>query len=224
MSHVLSKSRYIRGLQCHRALYFDVYEPKLAHYSSETLALFRAGREFEYTYKSLYPNAKDVSAELGRSVDSYPDFTQRQLLDRGEVVLFEAGFLFNEVLVLADVVVKQADGNDAIHEVKSGSRLTETYVRDASVQYYVAVNALRAMGLRLSTFDVVYNNGEGGFSVADLTVECQVALGDVARTVEELKDVVQGFEPQVELGPHCSQPYPCPYLDHCLALKRAAAS
>ena len=37
MTHLLSKSKYIRGLQCERALWLDVHEPRLARYTAEQI-------------------------------------------------------------------------------------------------------------------------------------------------------------------------------------------
>ncbi|MDY6326884.1 MAG: hypothetical protein SPL47_06165 [Bacteroidales bacterium] len=37
MGHLLSKSKYIRGLQCERALWLDVHEPRLARYTAEQM-------------------------------------------------------------------------------------------------------------------------------------------------------------------------------------------
>ena len=34
-SYLLTKSKYIHGLQCDRALWLDVFNPKLARYSAE---------------------------------------------------------------------------------------------------------------------------------------------------------------------------------------------
>ena len=41
MSHLLSKSKYIRGLQCDRALWLDVFNPRLARYTAEQMRRFR---------------------------------------------------------------------------------------------------------------------------------------------------------------------------------------
>ena len=68
-TYLLTKSKYIRGLQCLKALYFDVYSPKLARYSPETLALFKGGREFEATYKATYPNGIALDKLLGYKMD-----------------------------------------------------------------------------------------------------------------------------------------------------------
>ena len=81
MSHLLSKSKYIRGLQCDRALWLDVHNPRLAKYTREQMQRFDRGREFEYAFKATFPDGIDISAELKRNVDAYPERTA-QLLDR----------------------------------------------------------------------------------------------------------------------------------------------
>ena len=104
MTHLLSKSKYIRGLQCERALWLDVHEPRLARYTAEQMRRFDRGRDFEYAFKSRFPDGIDLSAEFHRNVDAYPARTA-ELLDKGDGIdLFEAGFLYDDVLVLADVV------------------------------------------------------------------------------------------------------------------------
>ena len=85
MGHLLSKSKYIRGLQCDRALWLDVYNPRLAKYTREQMQRFDRGREFEYAFKDTFPNGIDISAELKRNVDAYPNLTA-MYLDKEEVV------------------------------------------------------------------------------------------------------------------------------------------
>ena len=111
MGHLLSKSKYIRGLQCDRALWLDVFNPRLAKYTREQMQRFDRGREFEYAFKDTFPNGIDISAELKRNVDAYPELTTMYLDKEEDVDLFEAGFLYDDVLVLADVVHKNTDGS-----------------------------------------------------------------------------------------------------------------
>ena len=77
MIYRLTKSKFILGLQCEKALYLDVYKPNLAYYPPETLARFRKGRDFEAKVKALFPNAIDISQQLGRNIQRYPELTAR---------------------------------------------------------------------------------------------------------------------------------------------------
>ena len=224
MTHLLSKSKYIRGLQCERALWLDVHEPRLARYTAEQMRRFDRGRDFEYAFKSRFPDGIDLSAELKRNVDLYPARTA-ELLDlrpgtAAKTVLFEAGFQYDDVLVLADVVCQREDGSLDIYEVKSGTTLSDTYRRDAALQHYVISHCHR-----IHSFSIVYNgmdgeNGvdgqEGRFAIVDLTEELADEGGRIAANIAEMKTIVLATaEPDTPTGQHCLTPYACPYQHDC---------
>ncbi len=227
MGHLLSKSKYIRGLQCDRALWLDVFNPRLARYTAAQMRRFDRGRDFAYAFKSTFPNGIDISAELKRNVDAYPELTA-QLLDdnqtpppstsdgppplsqgRSQVTLFEAGFLYDDVLVLADVVHKNEDGSLDIYEVKSGNVLSETYKRDAALQHYV-ISHCRP----INKLCVVYN-GENRFDTIDLTEELEEQHNEIARNIAAMKEILSHGEPATPTGQHCLEPYACPYQHYC---------
>lgn len=225
MRHLLSKSKYIRGLQCDRALWLDVYHPDLAQYSRETMRKFDRGREFERAFKDLFPGAVDVSAALGRKFDQYADFTANELSREGEVNLFEAGFFFDDVLVLADVVHKRADGLLDIYEVKSGTTLSDTYKRDAALQHYVISHCRE-----INSFSIVYNGKldksdssdssdmSDNFKIVNLTAEFAGEHETIARNIAVMKETISlTSEPDIPTGAHCQTPYECPYQQHCLS-------
>lgn len=211
MSYLLSKSKYIRGLQCRRALWLDVHSPRLARYSAEQMRLFDRGRSFEYNFKATFPDGIDVSAALGHDINAYPAHTATLLDGEGEVSLFEAGFLYDDVLVLADVVQKHADGRLDIYEVKSGNTMSDTYKRDAALQHYVISHCRE-----VATFSIVYNDGLGGFVTEEFSEEFQSAHDEIATNIAAMKDVVlASTEPDITPGGHCLTPYACPYQHHC---------
>lgn len=215
MAHILSKSKYIRGLQCDRALWLDVFNPRLARYTAEQMRRFDRGREFEYAFKDTFPNGIDISAELKRNVDAYPELTAMYLDKEEEVDLFEAGFLYDDVLVLADVVHKNEDGTLDIYEVKSGNVLSETYKRDAALQHYVISHCRE-----VRSFSVVYNgadgvNGSNGFNVVDLTEELAAQHDEIEKNIAAMKEILSHGEPATPTGQHCLEPYACPYQHYC---------
>lgn len=210
MSHLLSKSKYIRGLQCDRALWLDVFNPRLARYTAEQMRRFDRGRDFEYAFKSTFPDGIDLSAELHRNVDAYPARTA-ELLDKGDgVALFEAGFLYDDVLVLADVVQQREDGTLDIYEVKSGTALSETYRRDAALQHYVISHCRE-----INTFSIVYANPDGGFIKEELSAALQDQHGEIEKNIAAMREILSHGEPDTPTGQHCLEPYACPYQHYC---------
>ena len=224
-SYLLTKSKYIRGLQCDRALWLDVYNPKLARYTAEQMRRFDRGREFEYAFKDTFPNGIDISAELKRNTDAYPILTAQLLNQEEEVNLFEAGFLYNDVLVLADVVHRRPDGTLDIDEVKAGSALSETYKQDAALQHYVIAHCWE-----VNKFCVVYNgmsdksdlsdrsdrsDRSDNFKVVDLTDELAAQHSEIENNIALMKEILQHGEPATPTGKHCLEPYACPYQHYC---------
>jgi len=218
--YILTKSKYIRGLQCDRALWLDVFNPKLARYSTEQMRRFDQGREFEYSFKATFPDGIDISAQLKRDTSAYPVLTA-QLLDTHDTVdLFEAGFLYNDVLVLADVVHLRPDGSLDIYEVKSGSTLSDTYRRDAALQHYVISHCRQ-----INSFNIVHkartapsdspDSSSSPFSTIDLTADLQAQHTEIEHHITVMKDILTHGEPATPPGPHCLTPYPCPYQHYC---------
>ena len=219
-SYLLTKSKYIHGLQCDRALWLDVFNPKLARYSAEQMRRFDHGREFEYSFKDTFPNGIDISAELKRNTEAYPALTA-QLLDKEEETdLFEAGFLYNEVLVLADVVHRRSDGSLDVYEVKSGSTLSDTYRRDAAIQHFVISHCHP-----IHSFNIVHNtpseksdnseNSEKRFTIINLTEELQAQHSEIENNIALMKEILRHGEPATPTGQHCLTPYACPYQHYC---------
>lgn len=236
MAHILSKSKYIRGLQCDRALWLDVFNPRLARYTAEQMRRFDRGRDFEYAFKATFPGGIDLSAELKRNVDLYPARTA-QLLDganHSPLTLFEAGFQYDDVLVLADVVCQRDDGSLDIYEVKSGTTLSDTYRRDAALQHYVISHCRE-----VHSFCIVYAGNVGvspaesfagetpahpvadgtsahpGFAIVDLTEELAAQHDEIARNIAAMKEILSHGEPATPTGQHCLEPYACPYQHYC---------
>ena len=213
MSHLLSKSKYIHGLQCDRALWLDVFNPRLARYSAEQMRRFERGRDFEYAFKATFPDGIDMSIGMKRDIDLIPERTAQLLDGVGKVVIFEAGFLYDDVLVLADVVQRNEDGSIDVFEVKSGTALSDTYCHDAAVQHYVISHCRK-----VNSFSVVYNGGTDQsdyFKKVDLTDNLQAQHAEIARNIAAMKEILRHGEPATATGQHCLTPYACPYQHYC---------
>ncbi|MBQ2508362.1 MAG: hypothetical protein II532_01150 [Bacteroidales bacterium] len=212
--HILSKSRFIRGLQCEKALYLETYRKELAVVSIETRAKFAQGRSFERTFKDTFPQGIDIDEQLGRQVDKYPELTAHLLEQTGDVVLFEAGFLYQGVLVLADVVHKHVDGSVEVMEVKNSSVVKPVFRNDVYVQHYVISHAIS----NLCGFSVVYRGAdeEHPFAYLDLMEEAEQHAAFIEEQIQRFTSLLnRKQEPVIAMGDQCNQPYECPFKDYC---------
>jgi len=142
-------------------------------------------------------------------------------ISQGETTIYEATFLYDDVLAALDILVKDDEGWKA-YEVKSSTKVSETYIKDAAIQYYTITNS----GIDLKDISIVYINNKyvknGEININELfTIESvfdQVLdfLPQIPNEVKRLKNVIESTEiPQVDIGTHCSDPYDCDFKGTC---------
>ena len=223
--HILSKSTYIKGLQCEKALYMQKKHPYLRDkLSIEQPAKFQRGTDVGVLAHEVFPGGINMSPNAPSQFPKKAAETLASLSNPEVKVMYEAVFQFNDTLIMLDILVRDGDRWLAV-EVKSSMRLSDTYYNDAALQYYV----LHGCGVPLSDFRLMYLNGDyvkdGSIdvqklfkmeSVMDYVVEREAF---VAKNVERLKAVVAlPHSPVVNIGTQCHNPYPCDFQGHCWKL------
>ncbi len=223
--HILSKSTYIKGLQCEKALYMQKKHPYLRDkLSIEQRAKFQRGTDVGVLAHEVFPNGIDMSPNSPSQFPKKVQETWDNLSNPEVKVMYEAVFQYNDTLIMLDMLVRDGDKWLAV-EVKSSMRLSDTYYNDAALQYYV----LHGCEVPLSDFRLMYLNGDyvkdGPIdvqqlfkmeSVMEYVVEREAF---VAKNVERLKKVVAlPHSPLVNIGTQCNNPYPCDFQGHCWKL------
>jgi len=219
--HFLSKSTYIRGLQCHKSLYLNKHHRNLADEIDESQqAVFDRGTDVGVLAQKLFPGGVDSSPE------SYYDFQAAvvqtaEFIETGETTIYEAAFQFNGVLSAVDIL-HQKDGEWFAYEVKSSTGITETYIKDTSLQYYVITNS----GIPLKDMSLVYINNEYVrgkdldikqlFKIESVLDQIKEEIPGIPNQIKRLKGVLSEKDtPDVDIGIHCSNPYQCNFWGHC---------
>ncbi len=220
-SAILSKSTFIRGLQCEKSLYLHKNRPFLRdRLSPEQLAKFSRGTNVGVYAQELFPGGVDAAPkthfQMAASVKKTAEF-----IEAGETVIYEAAFEHAGVIIALDILVRDVAGWKAI-EVKSSRSISETYLWDASLQYFV----MKGSGIEISDFSIAYINTafvrKGPINPAELfkiesvlpfVLERQEQVG---QKIERLKEVVElKSSPPIPIGPQCHKPYPCDFIGHC---------
>jgi hypothetical protein len=215
----LSKSLFTRGLQCHKSLYLHKHRPELRGEPTPGLeALWRSGQEVGDYAHMLFPGGVNVPFD-GLTKDEQLAKT-REEIERGTKAIYEATFSFDDVFVKADIIVRNRGGWD-LHEVKSSTSVKEHHWDDVAVQYYV----LSGCGLPINkTYLVHINNGyvrEGDivpeelFVLQDITGIVKEKQASIPGTLAEMRAMLRGKMPEIDIGPHCRDPYDCDFMDFC---------
>ena len=134
MKYKLSKSTFIRGLQCEKSLYLYKKHYKLKDPVSPSLqAIFDQGNQVGILAQDLFPGGVDSSPSSHfKMMESV--IKTKQFLDNGKSIIYEATFTYNEVLAALDILVKDNQGWKA-YEVKSSTSVSDTYIKDQALLF-----------------------------------------------------------------------------------------
>ena len=145
----LSKSLYIRGLQCEKSLWLKKKKPEVLHAPDDgTQAVFDTGTSVGELACELFDGGDrieytgDFNAQIAKT---------KELIESGVKVIYEATFCFDGILVMVDILCVGDDGL-VINEVKSSTSVKEVYIDDSAIQYYV----LSSLGYKVSAVNIIH--------------------------------------------------------------------
>lgn len=220
--HILSKSTYIKGEQCPKALYMYKKHPYLRDkLSIEQRAKFKRGTDVGVLARTYFPGGVNMAPSSPSLFGKMFEKTMQNLNDPNVNVMYEAIFIHNDTLIMLDILVRDGDKWRAI-EVKSSLSLSDTYYHDAALQHYV----LKGCNVPISDMQLMYVNGDyvrnGDIDVKQLFVFKSVKdfaeqqLESIEKKVNELKAVVSlSNAPRMDIGTQCFTPYTCEFRGHC---------
>ena len=210
-NYLFSKTAYIKGVQCDKQLYLYKHHYKLQDPPSpETKAKFKGGHDFEDAYRAAnFPFAVNIE-KIAKNRNEYQALTQ-QVLQKQIADVFEATFVYQEVLVMNDVLTRSS-GKWEIQEIKNSFELKPTHIQDIALQYFVTKGAL---GQELDA-KLVLNDGANAYTIIDVTTEVKVLQDSIAANIQRFKNVLrQDSIPQINIGSQCEVPYKCSFFGYC---------
>jgi len=230
----LSKSKFLSGLQCHKRLYLEVHHPSLATKpDAATQAMFDMGTEVGELARSRFSGGVLVAAGY-RQTEAALAQTVELVQNPMVPAIFEAAFLYNGVLIRADVLerVLTAEGQPCgwrLIEVKSSTKVKDVHLEDLAVQSEVILGAgLTLVSVGLMHINTGYLYREGAidltelFTIQDLSeavAQRRTAVPERLATMSRM--LLQTQPPAIEPDRHCHTPYDCPFWEHCTKDKPA---
>jgi hypothetical protein len=219
-SPFISKSKYLNGLQCHKLLWF-YYNAKdqIPAFDAQTQAIFDQGHRVGELAKRLYPNGIEI-AGAANDFGKMLELSKKALSQRRP--LFEAAFKSGNAYARADILNPVGKTDWEIIEVKSSTEVKDVNLHDLALQRY----AYEGAGLSISKCFILHINNEyvrkGEVEPKKLFTKTNVTneVGDLVRSIpanlRTMQEVIRQKKfPEIEIGPHCSDPYGCPLQELC---------
>jgi hypothetical protein len=220
-NHTLSKSSFIRGIQCLKSLYLKRHHPELEDEISEAQqAIFDKGTNVGILAQQLFSGGVDLGEYIPSDFNKVFNETER-LINEGQTIIYEAGFKWDNTICFVDILVKKNEKWYA-YEVKGSTSVSDVYLWDTAFQYHVITSS----GLNLEDISVIHLNNQyirrgeldvnEVFTIVSVLEQIQPLQNSVITEIINMKQVLDSESiPSVDIGTHCNNPYACSFFGHC---------
>lgn len=218
-SAFISKSKYCVGLQCPKLLWFHYNAKKqIPGADQATQVMFDQGHEVGDLAKKLYPDG----IEIGWNDDFNAAVRKTQALLIERRPLFEATFLANRAFARADILNPAGRDQWDIIEVKMTSEVKDIHCHDVAFQRYCYEHA----GIHIHRCSLMHINNayvrqgeidpQKLFVAEDITDNVAEHEAQVEKKLATMLQCIAAPTcPEVDIGPHCDDPYTCPLKALC---------
>jgi len=221
MAMSISKTKLLSYLQCPRRLWLEQYSPELEDESAFDEAAIETGRVVGEMARQVYGAGGGHLVSHDRGLRAAIAETEALLAAGGNEPIFEATFDYEGVTVQVDVL-DRSGAAPRIVEVKSSTSVKDHFPADCAIQAWtMAQFGVEPAGTAVALInnEFVYagdGNYAGLFHEVDLTPDLGGKVAATAGIVDAARATLDSLdEPARDIGPHCQNPHPCPFFDHC---------
>jgi len=220
---MLSKSRFLSGLQCHLRLWHTCFNRKLAsEISPVQQAIFDMGHMVGELATRLYPEGILIEEDYLHHAKAVQT-TLKVMQDQGVRSIYEAAFIYDDVRIRVDILERLDDGQWNLIEVKSSTSVKDVHLPDVAIQYYV----LQGLGLSINrvllllinnkyVYDGNHLDLENLFAAFDVTDQALAFQNEMPLRIAAHKEMLSAPNaPVIQPSRHCSRPYDCEFWDYC---------
>ena len=180
---------------------------------------FRRGHDVGELAQGLFPGGTDVSKITKNSAEAVAK--TKELVQIKCAVIYEAAFIFRGVLIMVDILCLEGNTYTA-YEVKSSLKVSEIYLKDAYLQYFVLKNCLPGFDdLFLVTLDANYVLDQildlrKLFKRRSVKEKAESNLQYFEHRIREAEDLLEKNSiPDLSIGLQCFKPYTCDFFGNC---------
>ncbi len=217
----LSKSQFMMGLQCQKRLWlYNFRKDLIPPIDPSQQQIFDQGHAIGELARNYFPGGVLVDADYKHIPDAVKHTAE--LVTGKAKGIYEGTFIYDNVLVRADILKRNSDGTWDLIEVKGSTEVKDEHLYDVAIQRHVIEGAgIKIRKVELMHIDNTFvKEGEidpkDFFKRQDITKETEELIPEIK---EHLKDFVKTLssskEPKIEIGQHCSSPYQCDFCGHC---------
>ena len=212
----ITKTDFMRGMQCRKMLWLDKHKPSLKVIPPEIQARLDAGNDFGDRAMGMFGPYEEMTVyRPGTTIPDKKAMLARtaEHMAKGTPVICEAAFSNYNNYCAVDILRKHGPVYD-MYEVKNAPELHDQFVKDAGFQYYI----LKRCRVPVSRVYIVLHGPDESnlFLPVDVTTEAKGLYNWINDNIWDLNRMQKEREEvQVEPGECCTKPYECWYYAYC---------
>lgn len=220
---IISKSQYLKGMQCPKALWLYRHRPDLKPEISESQQfLFDTGHEIGRIAQKYFANGIEIKTDHFR-FDMAAKATQKAI-EQGHNVILEGSACSDDGAYCRIDILNRVEGTDSwdLIEVKGSTGVKDYHIDDITFQRLAFLGS--GYNIRKSILMHINNqylrqgdlNINALFNLEDHTDTVKEGLSDASGYFKKLKEMIQDSnEPVIDIGGHCNNPFSCDYVEYC---------
>jgi len=187
---MLTKSKYLLGLQCPRLLWMEVNK-KTPEPDESAKHKFEVRNIVGELAKKVFPNGIDIPTE-----DFKANLSKTQELLKERKPLFEASFLIDNIFSRPDILFPVGEDEWDVIEVKSGTKVKDVNINDVSFQKYL----YEKCGLKIRKCFLMHINNQyvrDGeiepkelFVQSEITQEANSAMDGIQKRIDNMLKII----------------------------------
>lgn len=212
----VTKTDFMRGMQCPKMLWLDKHKPGLKVIPPEVQERLDAGNDFGDRAMGMFGPYEEMTVfRPGTRIPDKAEMIRRtqEHLEAGTPVICEAAFSNYNNYCAVDILRRTESGFE-MYEVKNAPEVREQFIKDAGFQYYI----LKRCGLNVrKIFLVLHGEDEDNpFVPVEVTREARNYYKWINDHIWDLNRLQKEKEElQVVPGEQCTAPYECWYYAYC---------
>ena len=218
----LSKTEFMRGMQCPKQLWLDTHKPELKKIPEQTQLRLDRGNDFGDRARAMFGPFVEITEYIPNT--KYLDKRKmaqntRNAMRTGENNICEASFDYQGLFCAVDILHRVEGDVWELYEVKDSPEVEEKHIHDAAYQTWV----LDKCGIQLDGVYIVYHYDDelDPFEPVDVTEEAIEYAAVIEANVDRLLAVKNAAtEIMTPCGEHCGEPYECWYKDYCFSVSK----
>lgn len=218
MPTTISKSTYLKGLQCSKYLWIYINDnKKIPEPDKNAQFRFDQGHQVGELAKKLFLKGIDIPFDdIGKNIKQTQDLLKKRK------PLFEPALSVDDIYARADILNPVGKDEWDIIEVKSSASVKDVYVQDVAFQKYCFEKA----GLKIRKCFILHINTsyikkgkidpKKIFTKEEITEEVKEEIKGIDERIKAMQKMLSLNNcPKVIIGKQCSDPYDCPLMDYC---------